>query len=229
MRGGTGALGSTSSTSGARAPVSHSGRPSLTVANLAGGVASTLRPSLGTLFDALGECVLAWQPPAGAIFHNSALERLLRQAPDRERVTHGLARIAAEVWAESKGRRAPFTAGRPNSQAASFHRELRFDKARYRCRGHHLESDMLWRDGMVLVIVGERENRLLDSSELRRRFGLTPRETEVALLLADGCSNANVAEALVMSHHTARRHTEQVLAKLDVRSRARAGALIRRI
>jgi DNA-binding CsgD family transcriptional regulator len=58
------------------------------------------------------------------------------------------------------------------------------------------------------------------------RFRLTSREAEVALLLAQGYSNAELARRLGISPHTARHHTESVLAKLGVRSRAQAGALL---
>jgi DNA-binding NarL/FixJ family response regulator len=64
-------------------------------------------------------------------------------------------------------------------------------------------------------------------SDVRQRYHLTPREWEVAVLLADGRSNVEVAAALGISAHTARHHTESVLAKLGVRSRAQAGAILR--
>ena len=60
---------------------------------------------------------------------------------------------------------------------------------------------------------------------LGARYQLTPRETEVARLLAVGKSNAEIAAALSISEHTARRHTEQVLSKLGVRSRAAVAPL----
>jgi DNA-binding CsgD family transcriptional regulator len=56
---------------------------------------------------------------------------------------------------------------------------------------------------------------------------LTPREMEVARLLARGESNARVAELLAISPHTARRHTENVMFKLGARSRAQVGAILR--
>jgi DNA-binding CsgD family transcriptional regulator len=58
-------------------------------------------------------------------------------------------------------------------------------------------------------------------------YRLTPREVEVAGLLAEGCSNSELASRLGISPHTARHHTESVLAKLGVSSRAQAGALLR--
>ena len=60
------------------------------------------------------------------------------------------------------------------------------------------------------------------------QYGLTPREMQVAMLLAEGCSNSEVASVLKVSPHTARHHTQHVLAKLGVHSRAQAGAKIRK-
>lgn len=57
-------------------------------------------------------------------------------------------------------------------------------------------------------------------------FGLTPRETAVARLIANGLSNKEVAAALEISVHTARRHTERVYAKLGVSNRARLAHLL---
>jgi DNA-binding CsgD family transcriptional regulator len=48
---------------------------------------------------------------------------------------------------------------------------------------------------------------------------LTAREREVAALLAERRTNAEIAGALAVSVHTVRRHVEGVLRKLDVRSR----------
>ena len=61
---------------------------------------------------------------------------------------------------------------------------------------------------------------------LAERYGLSLRELEVALLLADGRSNVEIAAAVKVSTHTARHHTQHVLGKLGVRSRSRAAALI---
>jgi DNA-binding response OmpR family regulator len=66
----------------------------------------------------------------------------------------------------------------------------------------------------------------LSDEALRERYGLTARQTEVVRLLAEGCSNAEIAQRLEMSYYTARNHTEQVLGKLGVSSRAAVGALI---
>jgi DNA-binding NarL/FixJ family response regulator len=65
------------------------------------------------------------------------------------------------------------------------------------------------------------------SAYLERQYKLTAREIEVALLLAQGRSNQAIAKALGISSHTARHHTQRILTKLHVHSRAAAGAKIR--
>ena len=54
--------------------------------------------------------------------------------------------------------------------------------------------------------------------------GLTAREVEVLRLLATGATNREIADVLVISEHTARRHLQNIFAKIDVSSRAAATA-----
>jgi DNA-binding CsgD family transcriptional regulator len=57
---------------------------------------------------------------------------------------------------------------------------------------------------------------------------LTAREREVLALVAEGRSNASIAQRLQLSEHTAKRHVANILLKLDLPTRAAAAALVGR-
>lgn len=58
------------------------------------------------------------------------------------------------------------------------------------------------------------------------KTSLTAREREVAALVADGMTNREIAERLVISERTAEYHVEQIRNKLGVRSRAQVAAWV---
>jgi DNA-binding NarL/FixJ family response regulator len=61
------------------------------------------------------------------------------------------------------------------------------------------------------------------SAETRRQLDrLTERERQVLLLVAQGRSNAEIADLLVIAESTAKTHVKRVLAKIDVHDRAQA-------
>lgn len=70
-------------------------------------------------------------------------------------------------------------------------------------------------DAVRLALDGE----LPDRTDANERILLTPREHEVAQLIAEGLSNRVIAERLVISVRTVDGHVERMLAKLGVRSR----------
>lgn len=55
---------------------------------------------------------------------------------------------------------------------------------------------------------------------------LSPREQEVARLVADGLSNRAIAAALVISERTAQNHVQHVLTKLGFANRAQVAAWV---
>jgi ATP/maltotriose-dependent transcriptional regulator MalT len=67
--------------------------------------------------------------------------------------------------------------------------------------------------------------RLGGRSAAAKRAGMTRREVEVLTLVAEGLSNREVAERLVVSEHTVHRHLANIYARLGVSSRAAAVAL----
>ncbi len=60
-------------------------------------------------------------------------------------------------------------------------------------------------------------------------LGLTPREHEVLLLVAEGRTNREIGEQLYMSEKTASVHVSRILAKLDVGGRVEAAAVAHRL
>ena len=56
---------------------------------------------------------------------------------------------------------------------------------------------------------------------------LTQREHQVVLLVAEGLTNAEIAQTLWISPGTVRRHLENVFAKLGVHTRTAAVARVR--
>lgn len=71
----------------------------------------------------------------------------------------------------------------------------------------------------VVIVVLDRQAVAGDPAAICASYGLTPRETDVALLLAERMSCREIAVRLNMSFHTARCHTERILDKLSVRSK----------
>jgi LuxR family transcriptional regulator, maltose regulon positive regulatory protein len=79
---------------------------------------------------------------------------------------------------------------------------------------------------------GEREarraggpmNELDDPAPVKAASALTPRELDVLKLVAQGLSNTEIAQRLVLSEHTVHRHLANILRKLDLSSRAAAAA-----
>src|SRR5262249_40984630 len=66
-------------------------------------------------------------------------------------------------------------------------------------------------------------------ADTRRAFpGLTPREWQVAALVARGLTNAQIAETLSVSRRTVSTHLEHAFAKLTIQSRAELAAWIAR-
>jgi DNA-binding CsgD family transcriptional regulator len=90
-----------------------------------------------------------------------------------------------------------------------------------------VECDAAFGGILPVVTIQEVRSRRSLGKWIRDEFGLTAREASVARLLARRRSNAEIASALNISPYTARRHTENVMHKLSVRSRHGVGKAIR--
>jgi len=97
-------------------------------------------------------------------------------------------------------------------------------------RGTYTLLAVAWPDpngaGALGIGLATVSGHLAIDASVAQRFRLTPRESDVASRIASGASSREVAESLGMSVHTARRHTERVLQKCNVRRRAAVAAAL---
>jgi DNA-binding NarL/FixJ family response regulator len=87
-------------------------------------------------------------------------------------------------------------------------------------------GDALLAPAITKRLIGEfARQRPLPSTPPEVLDRLTPRETEVLRLVAEGLSNAEIADRLVVSTETVKTHVTRTLTKLGVRDRAQAVVL----
>jgi DNA-binding CsgD family transcriptional regulator len=180
------------------------------------------RAILGTVLDASGKRLLLCDTKGEPVQASAALERTLAADPERpaiERTMQRLARSTAELRGRGK------TAIRGLGESGE--RVIATVRGRYR-----LCASLAGKTGPppagVLVLLEPLFRDPLPDSELRQRFGLTGQEIRVARLIAEGLQNHPIAHRLRISSHTARRHTERVLEKLGIASRAQVAERISR-
>src|SRR5882757_812412 len=88
--------------------------------------------------------------------------------------------------------------------------------------GAHVPAD---RARTRLRELGERRGtRGPRASSRQNTFGLTSRQMDVLTLIAEGCSNADIADRLVLSPNTVAHHVSTILTKLGVGNRAEAAS-----
>lgn len=178
------------------------------------------RALLGAVLDSSGKRLLLCDVQGRPLQASAALERTLASDPERpaiERNMHRLARAAAELRGN----------GAVRGLGESGERVVATVRGRYR-----LSASLAGESGPapagVLVLLKPLFRELLTDDELRGRFQLTEREVRIAREIADGRRNDDLARRLGISPHTARRHTEHVLDKLGVASRAQVAERISR-
>jgi DNA-binding CsgD family transcriptional regulator len=156
-----------------------------------------MRAVLDALPDAAG--FLAWT--GEVVLANRAFERLLASSRAEPSVFRALARRAREP--RPGGWRVEYVGGQAVLARVCVIKALH--------------------EHPVLVVV-HRAARVAALFEPHASLRLPPRQAAVARLLARGLSNAAIAAELGVSASTARRHTEQVFARLRVHSRAQVAA-----
>jgi DNA-binding CsgD family transcriptional regulator len=122
------------------------------------------------------------------------------------------------------------------SGAAGFEAEARYElaavlarraRAGDRARARSLAADCAKRAAALgMAPVAARATRLIGQLDHESSGTLTPREREVAELVAQGLTNREIAARLYLSERTAENHVQHILTKLDLPNRSRIAVWI---
>lgn len=164
----------------------------------------SLRTRLRRFLDELSDPLFVFSTDGRELYRNRALRHLLQVVRDSRPLCQMAAGVALSVAGES-------------SAAARVRRTLSSSTGPYVLHGTYA-GPLLDAQPGVLVSV-ERTSPYPPPLFLQSTYDLTPREAEVALLVAQGNTDARIADILDISVHTVRRHTSAVRTKLDVSTR----------
>lgn len=175
--------------------------------------------------DDLDDALLLCDESGRALHANPVLRRCLGADPQGHRIRDAMEQFAREL---ARAR----ASGAHELSAAARERQIVTPRGTYRVRSVAADGILAPRGGALVVLeppapaLAETGTSPLDDATLHERFGLTPREVEVARLLALGHTNAQVAAELGITPNTAQSHTGRVLEKLDLDSRAGVHAVL---
>ena len=181
------------------------------------------RSLLAAILDASGKRLLLCNARGEPLQGSAALEETLLADPEREAIERGLrevARAAAEVGSHVAGIAQAALGNAGEGVVATARGAYRLSAS---IAGDHGPPPH-----GVLVLVEPLFREPLADHELCERYRLTLQEIRIARALAEGLRNAEIARRLGISPHTVRRHTEHVLDKLGVASRAQVAERISR-
>jgi DNA-binding CsgD family transcriptional regulator/tetratricopeptide (TPR) repeat protein len=101
-----------------------------------------------------------------------------------------------------------------------------FDDARFGVAANEERAGLIDRIGLETrgLSWAARQPTLAQNSSAMQSTSLSPRERQVAVLLADGLSNRQIATQLVISERTAEHHVQNILNKLGLASRSQVAA-----
>lgn len=176
------------------------------------------RHALGALFDELGDAVGIFDLGGEPRVRNCELTNLGEGDPDFDFLMGHMRRLAREV-----GRSITDAPLATSDLVRAGSRVIATRCDRYSLTPTILPPGMALHEPAILITVRAATPRLPTRDQLRERYGLTKRESQVALLLANGRSNGNIAARLGISPHTARHHAQRVLQKVGAPSRKALG------
>jgi DNA-binding CsgD family transcriptional regulator len=186
------------------------------------------RTELGNLFESCTDAICVTDTTGRVIHQNRNLVQLMATEPEHGRVLDEVRRTVSAVSSLQTHRDGHGGGpGQAHAVTEAGWRRVRTGRATYRLYGVLLGESTFAELPHVAVVVAPITAGPLSNEQLRERYGLTAREIEVARMLADGKSAAELADALHVSSHTARHHTENVMRKLGVERRAAVGCKLR--
>ena len=174
-------------------------------------------PQMSSLIEVTGQALALYGLDGRELTQNPVMRRILAQDQDRNALLDQLRGVARSVLERRANGGEP--RGRPHRHADGTRREVATSQAAYRLRGNLVGRNALGHGTAILVSLDRVAFQVPAPDSLRARYGLTPRELQVASLLMHRLTNAEIARMLSISPHTARHHTESILAKFGVRSR----------
>lgn len=185
------------------------------------GTLLALQPACGEkqvlkAFDRLGMSALLLDGRGRVLERTPRMEALLEMEPERGELLGAAALLARRLMSLRCPKKSSPTPPEQLCACAG----VPTSTARYRLRGAFLPASAGLPGSKVMVSFQQDKDLVIPTaSELVTARGLTPRQAEVALLLARGASDQEVADTLAISPHTARKHAEHIFAKLGVHSR----------
>ena len=169
------------------------------------------------MIDVTGQALVLYGMDGRELTQNPVLRRILAQDQERDALQDHIRGVVKSVLAGIPQNGEP--RGRAPRHNDGTRREVATSQAAYRLRGNLVGRNALGHGTVVLVSVDRVAFQVPAPDSIRARYGLTLRELQVASLLMHRLTNAEIARMLSISPHTARHHTESVLAKFGVRSR----------
>jgi DNA-binding NarL/FixJ family response regulator len=171
------------------------------------------RDRLASTVDDLVEALAVFDVEGCEIYRSQQLRALLAADPQREALVERMQHLASSFS------RLRTTRGADPLSGPAATEELQTQVARHVLRASYMGRGIFGLDEAVVICVDRLTPALPSPESLMERYGLTPRQVEVALLMARGLSDREIATLLEISWHTVRRHTEWVLSKIGVHSR----------
>ena len=185
--------------------------------------AQALRSNIARMLDVLTEPALMFDA-SGTLMHANPSVPDLTTGHTAARLRSEAQRIAWSLGASVRRRGQTTPRVETEPQAV---RRVQIGGTVYSLRGSLVGEQLLGAEPAVLVTMVVSAPEPLTDETLAADYDLTPREIQVARLIAEGLSNTEIAERLGVKFFTARNHVERTLSKLGVPSRHRVGPLLR--